>query len=103
MLVVEHGRSTEEDGHDPKERSSNNEVYSEVACALDAPMIAGAAANLQGIALNRFGAPLPPSQITALLVETGSPQLGNTAEHIGPRPDLFGAITQLLGGNLSGD
>jgi len=62
-----------------------------------APMIAGAAANLQGIALSHFGAPLPPSQIKSLLVDTGSPQLGNTSQHIGPRPDLLRAITQLLG------
>ena len=36
-----------------------------------------------------------PLQIRTLLVETGSPQLGNTAEHIGPRPELREAIAQL--------
>jgi hypothetical protein len=59
------------------------------------PIVAGAAANLQGIALNRFGAPLIPVQIREALVETGSPQLGNTAEHIGPRPDLRAAIAEM--------
>jgi hypothetical protein len=58
-------------------------------------IVAGAAANLQGIALDQSGIPLTPLQIQTLLVQTGSPQLGNTAEHIGPRPDLRQAITQL--------
>lgn len=56
------------------------------------PIVAGAAINLQGIAKNRFGMPLNPFQIRELLVQTGSPQLGNIAEHIGPRPDLRAAI-----------
>jgi serine protease len=56
------------------------------------PIVAGAAINLQGIALNRFGVPLNPVQIRGVLVQTGSPQQGNTAEHIGPRPDLRAAI-----------
>jgi hypothetical protein len=56
------------------------------------PMVAGAAANLQGVALNQFGAPLDPLAIRTLLVLTGSPQLGNTAEHIGPRPNLRQAV-----------
>jgi serine protease len=60
-----------------------------------APMVAGAVANLQGIALKTFGRPLTPNQIRTLLVRTGSPQLGNTDEHIGPRPDLFQAIADL--------
>jgi serine protease len=56
------------------------------------PIVAGAAINLQGIALNRFGVPLNPVEIREILVQTGSPQQGNTAEHIGPRPDLRAAI-----------
>jgi serine protease len=58
------------------------------------PIVAGAVANLQGIALAQSGIPLPPLRILTLLVQTGSPQLGNTAEHIGPRPDLRQAIAQ---------
>jgi serine protease len=58
-------------------------------------MVAGAVANLQGIALKTFGRPLTPFEIRTLLVRTGSPQLGNTDEHIGPRPDLFEAIANL--------
>ncbi|MBC7840424.1 MAG: S8 family serine peptidase, partial [Nitrospiraceae bacterium] len=44
-----------------------------------AAIVAGAVANLQGIALAQSGVPLPPLQIRTLLVQTGSPQLGNTA------------------------
>jgi serine protease len=60
-----------------------------------APIVAGAVANLQGIAIAQSGIPLTPLQIRTLLVQTGSPQLGNIAKHIGPRPDLRQAIAQL--------
>lgn len=59
------------------------------------PIVAGAVANLQGIAIAQSGIPLPASQIATLLVQTGSPQMGNTVEHIGPRPDLRRAFAQL--------
>ncbi len=59
------------------------------------PMVAGAAAIVQSIAIQRNGAPLSPYQVRDLLVATGSPQQGNTAEHIGPRPDLLQAIANL--------
>jgi hypothetical protein len=58
-------------------------------------IVAGAVANLQSIAFDQSGLPLTPVEIGTLLVETGSPQLGNTAEHIGPRPDLRKAFAQL--------
>jgi len=58
-------------------------------------MVAGAVADLQGIALNQSGVPLTSTQIRTLLVQTGSPQAGNTAEQIGPRPDLRQATAQL--------
>ena len=61
-----------------------------------ASMVAGAAANLQGIARQEFSAPLTSLQIRRLLKRTGSRQLGNTAEHIGPRPNLRKAINQLF-------
>jgi serine protease len=61
-----------------------------------APMVAGAAANLQGIARQEFSAPLTSLQVRRLLTRTGSRQLGNTAEHIGPRPNLRRAINQLF-------
>ena len=58
------------------------------------PIVAGAVANIQGIALQQLGKPLSPSQMRTLLAQTGSPQLGS-AEHIGPRPDLRRAIAAL--------
>lgn len=63
-------------------------------------MVAGAVANLQGIAINTFGTPLLPFQIRSLLAETGSPQMGDTSENIGPRPDLRAAIGQLTAGDV---
>jgi len=61
------------------------------------PMVAAAAAIIQSIAIQRNGAPLSPSQVRDLLVQTGSPQQGDNAstEHIGPRPDLQQAMANL--------
>ena len=67
------------------------------------PMVAGAAANLQGIALDQFQAPFPPSQVRAVLAETGTPQRGNLAENIGPRPNLRQAIDEISRGQLGED
>lgn len=64
------------------------------------PIIAGAVADLQGIALNHFGVPLTAFQLRQLLVDTGSPQLGNTAENIGPRPNLREGIRQITEGPI---
>ncbi|MCB0035472.1 MAG: S8 family serine peptidase, partial [Anaerolineales bacterium] len=55
------------------------------------PIVAGTVANLQGMA-KHFGQPLSPAYVRELLVQTGSPQQGNVAQHIGPRPDLAQAI-----------
>lgn len=55
------------------------------------PIVAGAAVILEGIARTR-GAPLSPSDLRDLLRDTGTPQTGDTREHIGPRPDLERAI-----------
>ncbi|MDF0644365.1 MAG: S8 family serine peptidase [Nitrospira sp.] len=60
------------------------------------PIVAGAATNLQGIAFSRLRVPLTPLQLRTLLVQTGSPQLGNTSENIGPRPNLKEAIAELM-------
>jgi serine protease len=60
-----------------------------------AAIVAGAVANLQGIALAQSGVPLLPLQTRTLLVQTGSPQLGNIAEPIGPRPNLLKAAAQI--------
>jgi subtilisin family serine protease len=60
------------------------------------PIVAGAVANIQGVAKLQFGEPLLPDDVRALIVDTGSPQLG-APEHIGPRPDLQAALCKLLG------
>ena len=65
------------------------------------PMVAGAAANLQGIAIARGGL-LSAAQVRNLLVQTGSPQAGATARHIGPRPNLRLAVNQLSTYSISG-
>ncbi len=59
------------------------------------PMVAAAAAVLQGVAVQQNGKPLSPGQVRNLLVRTGSPQQGTISEHIGPRPDLQTAISSL--------
>ncbi len=58
------------------------------------PIVAGAAVIVQGVAKSR-GRLLTPIQIRELLRTTGTPQLGDTREQIGPRPDLERAITAL--------
>jgi len=60
-----------------------------------AAIVAGVVANLQGIALAQSGVPLPPLQIRTLLVQTGTPQSGNIAEPIGPRPNLLKAAAHI--------
>jgi serine protease len=67
-----------------------------------AAIVAGAAANLQGIALAQSGIPLPPLQTRTLLVQTGSPQLGNIAEPIGPRPNVLKAAAHITCGRPCG-
>lgn len=59
------------------------------------PIVAGAAAALQGIYLARYGVPLDSDRMRNILVATGSPQQSNTGEHIGPRPDLKAADSAL--------
>ena len=59
------------------------------------PIVTGAGACLQGYYKTNHGAVMSSDMIRDLLVTTGTPQLGDTSEHIGPRPDLFSAITNL--------
>eukprot|EP00588_Corethron_pennatum_P010861 CAMPEP_0194265604 /NCGR_PEP_ID=MMETSP0169-20130528/787_1 /TAXON_ID=218684 /ORGANISM="Corethron pennatum, Strain L29A3" /LENGTH=540 /DNA_ID=CAMNT_0039006101 /DNA_START=190 /DNA_END=1808 /DNA_ORIENTATION=+ len=60
------------------------------------PIVAGAAANLQGIAMAKFGKPLNPLEVRRILVETGTKQTGDSAENIGPLPNLRQAIRQVI-------
>jgi hypothetical protein len=85
---------------DPDDPTNPNRWYTDTfgGTSSASPTVAGAAANLQGIARQMFGTPLLPFQIRSLLRDTGSPQLGNTAENIGPRPDLQAAIAEITAG-----
>lgn len=64
------------------------------------PIVAGAALLLESIAKTEKGCPLPPQDLRALLVETGSPQTdgphGSAKQKIGPRPDLSRAVSRAL-------
>lgn len=57
------------------------------------PIVAGAAVLVEGLAKERRGAPMPPAELRALLRATGTPQAGDTARQIGPRPDLARALS----------
>ena len=59
------------------------------------PIIAGAAACIQGYMKSTFGTVLSPDYIRDILTSTGTAQLGDTSEHIGPRPNLFAAINAI--------
>lgn len=59
-----------------------------------APIVAGAAAAIQGFLFASPAGPLTPAQMQALLVATGTPQ-GAGRGHIGPLPDLRAAVTAL--------
>ncbi len=59
------------------------------------PIIAGAVASIQGYMKANFGTVLNPDYILDILSETGTAQLGNTLEHIGPRPNLDSAINSI--------
>ncbi|MEA2030055.1 MAG: S8 family serine peptidase [candidate division Zixibacteria bacterium] len=61
------------------------------------PIITGATACLQGNYESTYGVPMTSDQIRDVLVSTGTLQLGDTSEHIGPRPDLQAAIATLVG------
>lgn len=58
------------------------------------PMVAGAAAALQGVHLALYGVPLTPAQVREILRATGTPQSGSA--NIGPQPNLRAAIDYLL-------
>jgi len=61
------------------------------------PVVAGAAASLQGIALAATGNFLTPAQVEDILVNTGSPQTHTLNKNIGPLPNLRSAIRSYQG------
>ncbi|MEZ4648417.1 MAG: FlgD immunoglobulin-like domain containing protein [Candidatus Eisenbacteria bacterium] len=58
------------------------------------PMVTGASLCVQGVAKARFGAPLTPPELRALLADTGAAHL-DASKEIGPRPDLSAALVAL--------
>jgi subtilisin family serine protease len=60
------------------------------------PIVTGAAAAVQGAAIAKRGAPLPPTKVRAILMATGTPQQAGPgvplSQHIGPLPDLVKAV-----------
>ncbi|HKP85948.1 MAG TPA: S8 family serine peptidase [Blastocatellia bacterium] len=62
-----------------------------------AAMVAGAAALIQSILIERGREPLEPADLRQLLVCAGTPQTGNLSERIGPRPNLRAALALLDG------
>ncbi len=65
-----------------------------------APMVASAAAILQGFAKNRRGQPLTPAEVRGILIKTGTPQADDApraplGENIGPQPNLRAALAEL--------
>ena len=65
------------------------------------PIVTGAATNIQAICKAQSLGLRTSTAMRTLLVSTGSGQLGNTAEHIGPRPNIRAALATLLSANLS--
>jgi len=61
-------------------------------------MVAGAAALIESITKAANRPPLSPIALRQLLVSSGTPQAGNTGQHIGPRPNLQAAIVALGSG-----
>jgi Subtilase family/Dockerin type I domain len=59
------------------------------------PIVTASIACLQGYYKANFGSVLTSDMVRTVMVATGSPQQGNTSQHIGPRPDLAGAIPNL--------
>lgn len=60
------------------------------------PIVASCAVILQSISFNATGNYLTCQQIRDILIQTGIPQGGNTAQNIGPLPDMQAAINLLL-------
>jgi subtilisin family serine protease len=58
------------------------------------PIVAGSAVLLQSYAKQK-GVTLLPNDVRTILRQTGTPQIGDTSEQIGPRPDLAKALQVL--------
>lgn len=83
---------------DPEDIDDKNKWYRATfgGTSSASPIVAAAVANIQGIAIQAFGAPLKPKDVRQLLSDTGFAQEGDISEHIGPLVNLRGAIDKLL-------
>ena len=59
------------------------------------PMVTAASAIVQANYIAKNGSPATPAVVKNLLINTGTPQADEGAEHIGPFPDLRGAINSI--------
>jgi hypothetical protein len=97
--VVSLGYGDLHPGGSPPDPGQEDDFYSELGFAATssaAALVAGAVASLQGIRRARMWALWNAFDMRAHLVNTGTPQQGNTAEHVGPLPDLRRAIDNLV-------
>jgi subtilisin family serine protease len=62
------------------------------------PIVAGAAAAVQGQTLATSGGVLTPAEMRGRLVTTGTPQDTSVGGHIGPLPNLASALARPVGG-----
>ncbi len=84
---------------DSQHRQDYTDTFNGTSSA--SPIVTGAAAAVQSVWRTRGEAPLSPTALRQLLTDTGSPQMpGAYSGNIGPRPDVRGALRQLLGGVL---
>jgi hypothetical protein len=58
------------------------------------PIVAGAALLVEGYARTN-GFTMTPAEVAQVLRDTGTPQTGDTSQHIGPRPDLARALAAI--------
>jgi serine protease len=61
------------------------------------PVVANAVAAIQSIHKAVRGVPMDPVELRDVLIATGSPQLSENGQHIGPRPDAEAALWAIFG------
>jgi len=83
---------------DPDEDPDLNQYYTDsfAGSSSAGPMVAAAAANIQGIAMKQFGIVLDSYEMRDILVSTGVPQPVDTMRKIGPLINLRHAIDALV-------
>ncbi len=88
-------------GYGDAQRGSRNRWYTHrfSGTSSAAPIVTGAVACLQGIAMHGGYTPLTPARVRQILVSTGTPQAADPerprSQHIGPLPNLERAITRI--------